>query len=90
METWNALAVPRREMNSSTWLERLASLPWYVNILLGEAIFVACKWVLPAVFVSDPQLFPVADKLSGLAWLLSSVFFLLGGIGFTSWKKQRS
>jgi hypothetical protein len=67
----------------------LRALPWHVSLLLGEAIVIACKWVLPAMCSNETFSVPVIE----VAWCLSCSFWLLGAanlvarLGFTFSRK---
>lgn len=67
----------------------LMNLPWYVNLLLAEAVFVIFKWIFPAMLSSDAHLKPTVITLSSLAWFFSLLFLLIGAITFSVQKKHR-
>lgn len=66
----------------------LIVMPWYMSFLLGEASFIACKWILPAMCTTSVYREPGADAFSDLAWLLASLFLLMGVFILAARKKQ--
>lgn len=80
----------RRPTTLRQRLKPLISLPWYVNLLLAEAMFVLLKWVLPSLCA--PDLCPKPDGISWseMAWLFSALFLLLVAVIFAARKIQAS
>ncbi|MFZ4537380.1 hypothetical protein [Propionivibrio sp.] len=70
-------------------LNLLMSMPWHVSILLGEATFVAFKWILPVMCSSSLFLKPIAAALAGMAWLFCGLFLLIGLCVFANQKRGR-
>jgi hypothetical protein len=66
----------------------LMSMPWHVSVLLGEFVFVGCKWILPALTPVDSTFHLVALTLADLAWPLSGIFLIMGAYIFASQKKH--
>ena len=66
----------------------LLSLPWHASFLLGEFIFVALKWIFPALAPSHTDTHMVALALANLAWLFSGIFLLAGAALLVSQKPQ--
>ena len=64
-------------------LGALLIVPWHVSILLGEAVMVTCKWILPAMCSKNAFLVPIAE----LAYLVSSVLCLSGAANFVARKR---
>ncbi len=60
------------------------SLPWQVSVLLGEAAFVGFKWILPAMGSSNISLKPITVTYSGMEWLFSGLFLLIGAVLFVA------
>lgn len=79
---------PRRR-KSDTLLGRLMSLPWHVSVLFGEFAFVALKWILPALWSSNLFLKPIVLAFSGMAWLFSGIFLLIGAVVFAAQNRRR-
>lgn len=63
-------------------------VPWHVNLLLGEAVFVTCKWILPAFSAADAAFKPGMTPWSNMAEVLASIFLLFGAIIFAAQKKK--
>ena len=68
----------------------LVVLPWHVNLLLGEAVYVGCKWVLPAAFSSEHFLHPITVAIAGQAWLFSGIFVVIGANTWLTGKQPKS
>ncbi|MFZ2855157.1 MAG: hypothetical protein WAZ34_13730 [Rhodocyclaceae bacterium] len=68
--------------------QRLPALPWHATLLLGEAAFVCCKWILPTLCASSRTLQPIAAYCSGFAVPFSALV-LLSGIGVLAARKRR-
>lgn len=66
----------------------LLAMPWYVSVLLGEFVFVSCKWILPAFSPEHSAFHPVALALSEMAWLFSGIFMIIGVFIFAAHKKH--
>lgn len=70
----------RRGKQGKSLFEELMDAPWQASIVIGAITFIGLKWVLPSIAGSNIFLKPVAQAFSGLAWLFSGFFFLLGAI----------
>ncbi|SMB24455.1 Restriction endonuclease [Sterolibacterium denitrificans] len=76
----------RRRRTREAPIETLFKAPWWISVALGIFVLVALKWIEPpnvassaaSSAVSNAILKPLASMLSGLAWLLSGVFFFIG------------
>jgi restriction system protein len=68
----------RRRRTKEAPIETLFKAPWWVTIVIGVAVLVVLKWIVPASAASNAILKPLATMLSGLAWLFSGVFFSIG------------
>lgn len=64
----------------------LMELPWQVSVVFGVVVFVGLRWVLPAMWSSNIYLKSAAMALSGMAWLFSGLFLLVGAIRFATIK----
>lgn len=72
----------RRRKSKESPAEILFKAPWWVSIAIGVGVFVFLKWIAPAAFGSNQILKPLTMLMSGLAWLFSGIFFLLGAAAF--------
>lgn len=68
----------RRRRQSKSFLDELLVAPWQVSIVIGVLAFIGLKWILPSMFGSNIFLKPIAQAASGLAWIASGFFFLIG------------
>lgn len=84
-----AFGQPARRRKNDTLLGRLLSLPWHVSVLFGEFAFVALKWILPALGSSNLFLKPIVLAFSGMAWLFSGTFLLIGAVVFAAQNRRR-
>lgn len=73
----------RSRKSKETPIEALFRAPWWVSVIIGVMVLVVLKWIVPASAASSAILKPLAAMLSGLAWLFSGVFFVLGLLSFT-------
>lgn len=71
----------RRKRNASL-VETLLQAPWQVSIVVGVGVFIGMKWILPSVAAGNMFLKPMAQAFSGLAWLISGIFILIGAAVF--------
>src|SRR5664279_2587740 len=69
-------------------IEHFLLVPWYVSLLLGEAAFALCKWVLPVMCSTHTFLRPVEAASPSMAWPVAIVFMLLAGAIFVAQKSQ--
>ncbi|AOF82732.1 restriction endonuclease family protein [Methyloversatilis sp. RAC08] len=77
------MASQRRRGTKDTGLVALLlDSPWYVSVILGVAILVGFKQILPSMWADNPILMTVATALSNMAWLLAGICFLLGALVF--------
>jgi len=72
----------RRRRKNESLLDVLMSLPWQVSVAIGAVVYVALKWVLPAIWASNMFLKALATSFSSLAWLFSGFFLLIGAVVF--------
>lgn len=72
----------RRRRNSESLVDTLFSLPWQASFFLGIAVFVCLKWIFPVVGAGNMFLKSIAAAFSGMAWLFSGFFFLIGALTF--------
>jgi restriction system protein len=69
-------------------LDALSTLPWRMNVVLAIIIFFPCKYILPAIPVSNPFLEGIAHQaLPTLAPLLA--LLLLVAAGFSAFNASR-
>lgn len=68
----------RRRRTKEAPIEILFKAPWWIGVAIGVMVLVALKWILPSAWASNMFLKPLATTLSGLAWLFSGVFFVVG------------
>lgn len=68
----------RRRRTKEAPIETLLKAPWWISVAIGVVVLVVLKWVLPLAWASNMFLNPLATTLSGLAWLFSGVFFVVG------------
>lgn len=72
----------RRPRTKEAPIETLFKAPWWISVLIGVLVLVILKWVVPASAASSAILKPLATMLSGLAWMFSGLFFLVGLLSF--------
>ncbi|ACV37470.1 restriction endonuclease [Candidatus Accumulibacter phosphatis] len=77
----------RRGRKSESLADALIDLPWQVSIVLALLCFVGLRWILPVMWSSSMYLKPIAMSLSGIAWLFSSVFLLIGIVALAIQKR---
>ena len=63
-------------------IETLFKAPWWTSVAIGVAALVVLKWILPSAWASNVFLEPLATTLSGMAWLFSALFFVVGLLSF--------
>lgn len=68
----------RRRKQDESLLATLLVAPWQVSMVIGVAAFIFLKWLLPAMAGNNLILKPIAQGVSGIAWLFLGVFFLIG------------
>jgi len=68
----------RRRKQNKSFLDELLDAPWQVSLVVGVLAFIGLKWVLPGMAGGNMFLAPIAQAASGLAWLASGFFFLIG------------
>src|ERR1039457_2343395 len=71
-----------RRRNKESGLDILMRLPWQASIVLGIVVFVGLKWILPTLWSSNKYLKVLATGISGMAWVLASIFLLIGVAAF--------
>lgn len=64
------------------------SLPWYIYLLLDEAIFVSFKWILPSLCSADSCQHMEEPGWSVMAWLVSGTVLVLAGLLLASRNKS--
>lgn len=72
----------RRRQRNESLIETLLQAPWQVSIVVGVAVLIGMKWILPSAAAGNMFLTPMAQAFSGFAWLFSGVFFLIGAAVF--------
>lgn len=75
-----------RGKNDESFLEVLLASPWQVSVGVGVVVFVALKWVLPAMAGGNMFLKPISAAASSVAWLFAGAFFLIGAVVFAKEK----
>lgn len=76
----------RRRKSKETPIETLFKAPWWVSVGIAVVVLVGLKWILPSMWASNMFLKPLANMLSGFAWLFSGVFFFVGILSFARQK----
>lgn len=79
----------RRRRDKESFIDTLFGLPWQASVVLGVAVFIGLKWILPAVGAGNMFLKPIAAAASSVAWLFSGVFFLIGALVYTKSVAER-
>ena len=77
----------RRNRRRESLADVLIGLPWQVSIVLAALSFVGLRWVLPAMWSSNIYLQPIAAAFSGVAWLFSGGFLLIGLVALAIQKR---
>ena len=80
----------RHRKSQESPIELLIKAPWWINIGIGVIVLVMLKWIIPTMIASNAATKPLANMMSGLAWLFSGVFFFIGLISFAREKKSTS
>ena len=84
----------RKRKQNVSFLDTLMGAPWQVSVVVGIGVFIGLKWILPYIGASNMFIKPIAQALSGMAWLFSGFFFLIGALVFVkttaSIRKQAS
>ena len=71
-------------------LHELASLPWWVSLVVAGIVFVAVRWLLPVVGSSNRVLRPLGEALHDKAWWFALPFVVVAGIAaFNSYYRRR-
>lgn len=68
---------PRRRQNL---LHELASLPWWVSVLVAAVVYAAIRWGLPAAGGPNPILRALGEALRDKAWLFATPFVVVAGV----------
>jgi restriction system protein len=68
----------RRRKTKEAPIKMLFKAPWWISIAIGVVVFVVLKAIVPSAFASNIILKPLGGALSGLAWIISGLFFLVG------------
>jgi len=76
----------RRKKQNESFLETLMGAPWQMSVVVGVAVFIGLKWILPFIGTDNMLLKPIAQALAGMAWLISGFFFLIGALVFVKTK----
>jgi restriction system protein len=61
-------------------LHELAALPWWVGLLVAVVVYVAIRWLLPAVGSSNAFLRSLGEALPDKAWWFAVPFVVVAGI----------
>ncbi|MCU7940935.1 MAG: restriction endonuclease [gamma proteobacterium symbiont of Bathyaustriella thionipta] len=71
-------------------LEILTKLPWWVSVTLSAVIYIALKWIFPALLIDHIFLKGFSQALPDMA-LMIALFFLLPApvSAYHSWRKKR-
>ncbi len=80
----------RRRKKEEPLLEVLFTAPWWIPIVIGVLVFVAMRWIAPAILGSSLILKPITAALSSVAWVFSSVLFAVGVMSFVRQKMATS
>jgi len=80
----------RRKYRRVSLLDELVHAPWQASVVIGVFVLVGLKWLLPNVAANNVLLKPLAQALSGIAWLFSGLFFLIGALVFVKQVVSRS
>lgn len=51
---------------------------WYVSVLLGEFVFVSCKWILFVFLLEYLVFYFVVFVLLEMVWLFFGIFMIIG------------
>ena len=80
-----------RRRNDKSFVDVLLAAPWQVSVVVGVAVFISLKWILPALAGSNMFLKPISAAASSVAWLFGGVFLLMGVAVFakTKFAKER-
>lgn len=68
----------RRRRQNKSFLDELLDAPWQVSVVVGVLAFIGLKWILPSMFGGNMFMKPIAQAASGVAWIASGFFFLIG------------
>ncbi len=80
----------RRRRSREAPIETLFKAPWWISIIIAVMVLVVLKWLVPAAVASNAILKPMALALSGIAWVISGVFLIVGLISFAREKFSTS
>lgn len=80
----------RRGRNRESFLDTLMEAPWQLSMALGVIVFIVLKWVLPAIASDSLILKPISAAFSGMAWMFSGFFFVIGAVVFVMEAASRS
>jgi len=80
----------RRGRKEESFIEVLLASPWQVSVGVGVAVFFGLKWILPALAGGNMFLKPIAAAASGVAWMFSGMFFLIGLAVFAKQKASQT
>lgn len=72
----------RRRKSKEAPIETLLKAPWWISVGIAVIVIIGLKWVLPSMWASNMFLKPLAGSLSGLAWIFSGVFLIVGLLSF--------
>ena len=78
-----------RGKKDESFLAVLLASPWQVSAGVGVAVFVALKWILPAMAGGNMFLKPISAAASSVAWLFALAFFLVGAVVFAKEKSAK-
>jgi len=73
---------------SRTFLDDLALLPWWVNVILAAVVYLSLKYLIPFISFQNPLYKSLAKALPGLAPLFGGLILFVAGISaFIAWRK---
>lgn len=72
----------RRRNKNESLVEVLLQTPWQASVAIGVVVFLGMKWFLPALAGNNLLLKPLAQAFSGMSWLFSGAFFLIGAVAY--------
>ena len=70
-------------------LDQLARAPWWISVVLAVAVYIGVSNVLPSV-VDGPAFGPIAEVVSGAAWMFAGLFLLPAALSaLRVWRGRR-
>lgn len=63
-------------------MDVLLATPWQLSAGFAVTVFIALKWIIPAMASGNMILKAVAVPLSQIAWLFGGFFLLIAGIRY--------